>query len=159
MKSSAKTPQEFLDSLPPERRQVIAAVRKVIRDHLPEGYREMMDWGGLVYAIPLEVYPDTYNKAPLCYAALTAQKNYCSLYLMRTYGDAKAERWLRDRFTKAGKTLDMGKACIRFKSVDDLDLDAVGTLVAGTTPEEWIAIYEASRAKKTHAPRMKSSGR
>ena len=152
MKSGASTVQEYLAELPAERRRVISKVRKVIRDHLPKGYEEMMGWGGLVYGIPLERYPDTYNKAPLCYAGLTAQKNYYSLYLMCAYGDPERERWLRDRFAKAGKKLDMGKACIRFKSVDDLELDAVATLIAGTTPEEWIAIYEKSR-ERTKRPK------
>jgi hypothetical protein len=33
---------------------------------------------------------------------------------------------LKDAFAKAGKKLDMGKSCLRFKKVEDLPLDAIG---------------------------------
>ena len=41
----------------------------------------------------------------------------------------------------------MGKSCIRFKTLDDLPLDALGEIIAGTPPDEFIARYEASRAR------------
>jgi hypothetical protein len=102
----------------------------------------------LNYGIPLSRFPNTYNGQPLCYAALAAQKNYCSLYLMSVYGDKKHEAKLRDGFKAAGKKLDMGKSCVRFKSSDDLPLDVVGDLIASVPVEKWIAIYEASRKRK-----------
>jgi hypothetical protein len=40
----------------------------------------------------------------------------------------------------------MGKACIRFKRAADLPLDVIGDLVAGVSPEAYIAVYEKSRA-------------
>ena len=69
------TPTEYLASLPPERRAVIANVRAVVRKHLPKGYVETMNGEMLSYEIPLRVFPDTYNKQPLMYMALAAQKN------------------------------------------------------------------------------------
>ncbi len=45
MRSDAKTFEEYLDSLPNERRQAIEQVREVISRNLPEGYEEAMDWG------------------------------------------------------------------------------------------------------------------
>ena len=41
----------------------------------------------------------------------------------------------------------MGKYCLRFRSMDDLPLDAIARLVASTPPEAYIARYEATRAK------------
>jgi hypothetical protein len=93
------------------------------------------------------VYSSTYNKQPLAYLALAAQKNYNAIYMMRVYGDTQQEKKLRDAFKQAGKKCDMGKSCIRFKSANDLPLTAIGELVASTTPKEWIAIFEASRRK------------
>jgi len=42
--------------------------------------------GTIGWTIPLSRYPDTYNKQPICYVALSSQKNYCSLYLMGAFG-------------------------------------------------------------------------
>ena len=145
-KSVATTVEEYLGELPDERRAVVAAVRDVVRRHLPEGYHETMNWGMISYEIPLARYPVTYNKQPLSYAALAAQKNHYAVYLMPAGDPGQAAR-LRDAFAKAGKKLDVGKACIRFKSLDDIPLDAIGDVVAAFPPEKWIEIYEASRTK------------
>ena len=145
--SQASTVDEYLGSLPPERREVISTVREVIRRNLPPGYEETMAWGMIGYGIPLERYPNTYNGQPLGYVALAAQKNHYSLYLMGVYGDPEREKWLAEEFRTAGKKLDMGKSCVRFKKLDDLPLDAIGKVVASVPPEKYIEIYEASRAR------------
>jgi len=146
--SSASTAEEYLAELPPERAEVMSVLRALILENLPEGYVESMNWGMLCYEIPLERYPKTYNGQPLGIAALAAQKHYYSLYLMGEYADPAAERRLRDGFAKAGKKLDMGKSCLRFKTLDDLPLDVIAAAIAAATPDEQIARYEAARARK-----------
>lgn len=146
-KSSAATVEEYLAELPEDRRAVVSAVRDVVVRNLPEGYRESLNWGMISYEIPLERYPNTYNKQPLSYAALAAQKNYYALYLTGSYADPEGEGWLRSEFEKAGKKLDMGKSCVRFRRLEDLPLDVIGRAVASTPPEALIARYEASRRK------------
>ena len=141
--SAATTVEGYLASLPAGRRAVVSAVRDVVREHLPAGYREAMSWGMIGYGIPLERYPDTYNGQPLCYVALAAQKNYFSLYLTCNAGDTQR---LKEAFERAGKRLDMGKSCLRFKSLADLPLPAIGELIASVPPEELIARYERTRA-------------
>ena len=147
-KSSATTVEEYLAELPDERRTVVAAVRDVVRRHLPEGYREAMNWGMISYEVPLERYPDTYNGQPLSYAALAAQKNYYALYLPSVYQSPGQEAWLREEFARAHKRLDMGKSCLRFKRLEDLPLDVIGRVVASTPPEQFIARHEASRQRQ-----------
>ena len=147
VQSTATTAEQYLAELPEERRSEIAAVRDVVRRNLPEGYRETMDWGMLSWGVPLERYPDTYNKQPLCYISLAAQKNYNALYLMGVYGDAEREQKLQRGFADAGKKLDMGKSCVRFKLAADLPLEVIGELVASMPPDDLIARYEASRRR------------
>jgi hypothetical protein len=147
MKSGASTAQEYLAELPDDRRAVVSAVRDVVVRNLPDGYEESVGFGMLNYTIPLERYPNTYNKQPLSYVALAAQKNYYSLYLTGAYMDAERTRSLADEFERAGKKLDMGKSCVRFKKLDDLPLDVIGRAVASTPPDDFIAQYEASRRK------------
>jgi hypothetical protein len=146
-RSSATTVEHYLAELPAERRDVVSAVRDVVRRNLPRGFQERMNWGMISYELPLERYPNTYNGQPLSYAALAAQKNYYALYLMNAVQDSEQEAFLRDAFRKAGKKLDMGKSCLRFKRLDDLPLDAIARVVASTPPEKFIAQYEASRSR------------
>ena len=143
--SKATTVEQYLAELPPERRAVMARVRDALNAVMPAGYREGMGYGMMGWDVPLETYPNTYNKQPLAYAGLAAQKNSYSLYLTCAYSDpARAER-LRAAAAAMGKKLDMGKSCIRFKRVEDLPLDAICDEIASTTPAEFIQIYEKAR--------------
>lgn len=139
------TAEEFLAALPPDRAEQLGQLRELILRKLPEGYEEQVDFGMLAYVIPLETYPETYNKHPLMYAALASQKRHMALYLMNVYGDEETLHWFTAGFTAAGKKLDMGKACVRFKKLDDLPLDFIGEVIARTPVSEYIAGYEASR--------------
>jgi hypothetical protein len=147
MKSSATSVEGYLRQLPEERRIVVAAVREVIRENVPAGYREGFSWGAITWEVPLERYPDTYNGQPLCYVALAAQKNHYAVYLMCVYGDPAATEWLKGEFEKAGKKLDMGKSCVRFRKLDDLPLGVIGKAVARIRLKDYLARYEAARAK------------
>jgi hypothetical protein len=124
---------------------VLSAVRKVVKSSLPKGYEEAMTSGMIGYGIPLSRYPKTYNKQPLSYVALARQKNHYALYLMCAYMDPVQTAALEDGFQKAGKKLDMGKSCLRFKSLEDLPLDVIGSVVASTPVERYIEIYEGTR--------------
>jgi hypothetical protein len=144
-RSNAKTPAAYLKELPADRRREVARVREMIRKHLPAGYRETMNWGMITYEVPLDRHPKTYNGQPLCFAALAAQKNYLSLYLMPV--DAAALARLKAAFETAGKKLDMGKSCIRFKRADDLPLDALGAEIAAVPVDKFVSYVEASRRR------------
>ena len=144
-RSQATTVEEYLDELADDRRETVEAVRDVVNANLPDGYEETVQFGMISYVVPLERYPKTYNRQALQYAGLASQKNYVSLYLMNVYGDQETERWFLDRYKASGKRLDMGKSCVRFKSVDDLPLDLVGEAVARTSVDEYIAVYETAR--------------
>jgi uncharacterized protein YdhG (YjbR/CyaY superfamily) len=147
VKSSAKTVQAYLDELPEQQREVVSRVRDLILANLPEGYQESMNWGMITYEIPLERYPKTYNKQPLGYIALAAQKNHYALYLMGCYADSEQEVKLRQGFEQAGKKFDMGKSCLRFKKLEDLPFDVLAPVIASLTPDEFIAVYEAARQR------------
>lgn len=148
MQSTAPTVEEYLESLPADRREAIEAVRAVICENLPEGYEEGMQYGMIGYYIPLSRYPNTYNGQALGYVALASQKNYMSLYLMGVYGNEERERSFREGFASRGKKLNMGKSCVRFKKLDDLPLDVIGETIAQISVEDYLRWYEASRTKK-----------
>ena len=147
-RSSATTVQGYLDELAPDRRAVGSAVRDVILRHLPEGYVETMAWGMISYGVPLSRYAGPGNGQPLAYAGLAAQKNYYVVYLMNVYQGSYGEGRLKKGFEKAGKKLDMGKSCVRFRSLDDLPLDVIGEAIASTPVDEHIKVFEAAHAKR-----------
>ena len=141
-----ETVEEYLAGLPDDRAGQIRQLRELILQHLPEGYAEVIDFGMISYVIPLDTYPDTYNGHPLMYAALASQKRHMSLYLMNVYGDEGTLRWFTEGFSAAGKKLDMGKACVRFKKLDDLPMGLIGEVIARTPVADYIAGYESARA-------------
>jgi hypothetical protein len=146
-KTKAASVKDYLSSLPDDKRTVMQTVRDTVVRNLPKGYRETMASGFITYEVPLERLPDTYNGHPLWYAALASQKNYYTLHLMSVYGSADRTGRLQKEFAKRGKRLDMGKACVRFKSLDDLPLDVIGDVIAATPLDDFVAAYHASRAR------------
>jgi hypothetical protein len=141
-RSAAGTVATYLVALPAERREAISSLRQLILQRLPPGFEECMEFGMINYVVPLSRYPKTYNGKPLSLAALASQKQYMSLYLMAVYGDPEAERGLSEGFRRAGKRLDMGKSCLRFRSLADLPLDVVGDALARVSVDQYIALYE-----------------
>jgi len=154
--SKATTAAAYLAELPAERRAVISAVRDVVNAHLPKGYVEGMLYGMLAWYVPLARYPNTYNGQPIGTAGLAAQKNYYALYLMGVYGDRATEAWFRTAFAKAGKKLDMGKSCVRFKKLDDLPLDVIGETIARLPAEKLIALHDSVHGGSARKIRAKS---
>jgi uncharacterized protein YdhG (YjbR/CyaY superfamily) len=158
VQSAAATVDEYLASLPEDRRGDIARVRDVVRANLPAGYEERMLWGMISWVIPLSRYPDTYNKQPLCLAGLASQKHHMALYLMTVYGDPALERSFRAGFKAAGKQLDMGKSCVRFTAADELALDVVADTIRKVSVDDYIANYErVTRAARKPKPRPKAA--
>jgi Domain of unknown function (DU1801) len=147
-RSSATTVGAYLEELPAERRAVISAVRDTILRHLPDGYVESMNWGMISYEVPWARFSETGNGQPLSYAALAAQKNYYAVYLMNVYQGSYGEGRLKAGFAKAGKKLDMGKSCVRFRGLDDLPLDVIGEAIASTPVDEHIRVFETARSTR-----------
>lgn len=146
MQSSIKTPREYIDSLPPDRKEAISNIREVILKNLPEGFEEVIGYGMLGYIVPHAIYPKGYNcnpKVPLPYMNLGSQKNFIVLHALSVYNDSKLLDWFVNEYPKHCKTkLDMGKGCIRFKKMDDIPLQLIGELTAKLTVQQWITICE-----------------
>lgn len=159
VQSAAKTVEQYLAQLPPDRRAELVRVRDVVRAHLPRGYEEGMLYGMIGWYIPLSRYPDTYNGQPLCLAGLASQKQSNSLYLMTVYGDKNLEKTFKAGFKAAGKKLDMGKSCVRFKTADALALEVIGDTIEKVSVERYIASYEKVKPRKQTATTASRSSR
>ncbi len=130
---------KYLAGLPEDRSSAIAAVRAVILKNLPKGYAETMSFGMITYEVPLAIQPKTYNGKPLMYAALASQKNHMAIYLCGLYCFPGAEEKFATAWKATGRKLDMGKSCLRFKKLDDLDLDLIAATIKSTPVPDFIA--------------------
>lgn len=158
MHSDATTVTEYLASLPEDRRRAMKAVRTVIRANLPKGLVEAMNWGMIVYEVPLKTCPDTYNGQPLAYAALASQKQYMSVYLMGIYGSDELRADFERSYRASGKRMDIGKACVRFRTLEDLPIDVVANAIGALTIEEFIAMHDQSASlRKARGRRNRSA--
>ena len=150
------TVDDYIDSLPEERRIAIRAVREAVNSRLPPGYEEGIVYDMISWFVPWTRLAETYNNQPLCVASLGAQKNHMALYMMSVYGDDKLKAWFEKAYKASGKKLDMGKSCVRFKKLEDLPLDVIGDAIAKVPVDTYVAAYEKARAntaggKKTAA--------
>ena len=73
---------------------------------------------------------------------------------------ARSAQRFKDGFARAGKKLDAGKSCVRFKSPDDLALDAIAETIATLPVDDFIALYERTRttAQKGRAAKKDPGG-
>ena len=129
-------------------------MREAILTNLPKGYKECMNYGMIGYVVPHSLYPAGYHCDPkllLPLACLGSQKNHMAIHLMNVYGDPATEKWFRKAWQASGKKLDMGKACVRFKKLEDVPLDVIGQVIARMPVKNYIAAIEkrlAARPKK-----------
>ncbi len=162
MQSKAATVAEYLAQLPPDRREAIQDVRKVILENLDKDYEEGMSYGMIGYYVPHRVYPAGYHctpSLPLPFAGLASQKGYMALYLMSAYGTPGEGAWFRQAWAKTGKKLDMGKSCVRFRKLDDLALDVIGEAIRRMPVAKYIANYEAVLGKTSYRAKGKATPR
>ena len=148
MQSTAKTPNEYFDTLPEDRRPVMMTLRKVIGKNLPKGFAEVMQYGMPGWVVPHSMYPAGYHcdpKQPLPFLGIASQKQYIAVYHMGIYADPTLLEWFRTEYAKQSNAkLDMGKSCIRFRKPDQIPMSLIGELASKVTPRRWIEIYERS---------------
>lgn len=147
MKSGEDTVAGYIASLPENRAVVISEIRDLVNKHIKSGFEETMRWGMISWEIPLSQYPNTYNKQPLNYIGLAAQKNNYSLYLMSCYVSEKEGKEFEAAYKSSGKRMDIGKSCVRFKSVEDLPLPLITKYIKRYSAKEFIAIHDSVRRK------------
>lgn len=164
MQSKATTVKQYLTELPADRRTVISAVREMILSNLDSAYAEGMQYGMIGYYVPHSVFPAGYHcdpRQPLPFASLTSQKNYMSLHLMCLYGGCDGNsnplnNWFQEAWKRTGKKLDMGKACIRFKSLDDLALDVLGEAIRRVPAKKFIEQYAMTMQSNKKPPKARA---
>lgn len=151
MQISAKSTEDYISKIPEERREAFAKLVEVIRQNIPEGFSETMQYSMPAWNISLEDYPNGYHctpNTPLPFLSIGNQKNSVNLYHMGIYADKNLYDWFVSEFPKhSKKKLDMGKSCIRFKKPEDIPFELIGELLQKMSPKQWIELYEQNLKK------------
>lgn len=151
MAKQFKNIEEYVHQVPEERQEAFQKLLKVIRDHLPEGFQEEINYNMPGWVVPHSIFPDGYHcdpKLPLPFLNLANQKGFIAVYSMGIYSDSKILNWFTEEYPKhAKRKLDMGKSCIRFKKMDDIPYELIGELIGKMSLETWVDKYQRSRAK------------
>jgi uncharacterized protein YdhG (YjbR/CyaY superfamily) len=146
MQYKAISPEDYISQIPKERQEAMKKLRKVIKDNLPKGFEEGMNYNMIGYYVPHSIYPNGYHcdtKLPLPFMNIASQKNFMALYHMGMYAKKEILDWFTSEYPKHCKyKLDMGKSCVRFKKIEDIPYDLIGQLTAKMSVDEWIQVYE-----------------
>jgi hypothetical protein len=146
MKSDATTVEQYMESLPEDRKLAMGKLRNIIKKNLPKGFKEVMAYGMIGYVVPHTIYPAGYHcdvKMPLPFMNLASQKNFIAVYSMAIYSNPAISKWFTSEYAKrVNSKLVMGKSCLRFTKTENIPFDLIGELCTKVTVAEWIATYE-----------------
>lgn len=152
MQVPGNNPEEYIENIPKERKEVFSALRDAILSNMPPELEERMSYGMIGYVIPKSVYPNGYHvnpELPLPFANLASQKNFIAFYHMGLYANEDVMNWFVEEYKNRCKyKLDMGKSCVRFKKMEDIPVDLIGELMTKISAQEWIDMYERAILKK-----------
>lgn len=140
--------EAYLSALTDERRNAVSKIMDVLKENLPEGFSEELNYGMIGYVVPHSLYPSGYHcdpKLPLPFINVASQKHFVGLYHMGIYADEEILKWFTEEYPNHCKyKLDMGKSCIRFKKLEDIPYDLIAELSKKISPAQWIGMYESS---------------
>nr|WP_299342502.1 DUF1801 domain-containing protein [Allomuricauda sp.] len=146
MTIEAKTPDEYIEKLPENRKEAVSKLRETVKTNLPQGFEECISYKMIGYVVPHSLYPSGYHcdpKLPLPFINIASQKHFVALYHSGIYANQELSDWFTAEYPKYVKTkLDMGKSCIRFKNPDTIPFGLIAELCQKMTPEDWISLYE-----------------
>jgi len=117
--TKAKTVAEYIAAVPADRKETILQLHNFIRKTVPKlkshfAYN-MLGYGSFSY----KNYKKELITCPT--VALANQKNYVSLYVC----SIDAGQYVAEKYKKELGKVSVGKSCIRFKKIEDVNLPAL----------------------------------
>ncbi len=136
MKVDAESIEEFFAAAGEQREPVLRELDKLIQDAAPEMKRELIDMtGGAMLGYGKFHYQYTSGREGDWWTIVLAnQKNHLSLYVCALAGDEYLSEVYGDKLGK----VSIGKSCIRFKKIEDLNLEQITNIVREAS--EWFKI-------------------
>ncbi|MEM9066030.1 MAG: DUF1801 domain-containing protein [Planctomycetota bacterium] len=162
MPSKQSSIDAYLKGLPADRRETLEAVREVVLKNLPKGYAETVQYGMIGYGVPHGIYPAGYHcnpSEPVPFLSLANQKNHMALYMFCLYTDEGELARFVEEWKATGKKLDMGKSCVRFKTLEDVPLQVIGRAIKRIPVKKFIASYEAGLGERANRATYKKGSK
>ena len=113
---------DYIQDLPDDRRDMVRAVHERVRAAVPD--LEVRMWDRFIGYRAYHYRYASGREGDWFPIGLANNKRYVSLYLCAVDEDGYLAEANADRLGK----VDVGKSCIRFKTLDDLNLDVVDEL-------------------------------
>ena len=126
MKSNAKNPTEYINSLDEPRKKEIKKLHGFIRKTVPN-LKPHMKYGMLGYGSYHYKYASG-REGDWFVVGLANQKNYISLYACMSDG----KQYVAEKHKKDLPKANIGKSCIRFRKLEDVDLKIIKQLLQET---------------------------
>lgn len=143
--------QTYMEQVDEKWKESFARLVDTVERHIPSGFEQIMQYGGIGFVVPMSIYPHGYHvtpDTPLPFIGLAAQKRHLAVYHMGIYADPELLTWFQEEYARVMPTkLNMGKSCIRFTNPNTIPYELIGELVSKMTPEQWIQLYERERVK------------
>lgn len=122
-KTKAKTVKEYLDAVPEDRKELINFLHDFIQKSAPKlkphfAYN-MLGYGSFPYK--------NYKKEDITWPviSLANQKNYVSIYVC----SVDKGLYVAEMYKKELGKVSVGKSCIRFKKLEDIDLQTLKKVI------------------------------
>lgn len=121
--TKAKTVKEYLDAVPQERKDAILFMHEFIQKAAPE-LKSHFAYNMLGYgSFPYRNYKKELIDWPV--VSLANQKNYISLYVCAVENG----KYLAEKHKKELGKVSVGKSCLRFKKVEDVNLPVLKKVI------------------------------
>lgn len=121
--TSAKTTQEYIDLIAEPRRMEIKKLHEFIQKCVPK-LKPQMQSGMIGYGNYHYKYPSG-REGDWSAVLLASHKNYISVYAC----GVKDGRYIAEVHKKDFPKASIGKSCIRFKKVNDIDLKVLAEII------------------------------
>lgn len=121
--TKAKTPKEYIEMIEEPRRGEIEALHALIQKTAPK-LKPHIQSGMIGYGSYHYVYASG-KEGDWPVIALASQKNYISLYVMASDG----KQYLAEKYKKKLPKANIGRSCVRFKKLEDVDLTILTALI------------------------------
>jgi len=129
--SKAKTHEEYIAGVEEKRRGDIRRLHDLVREVAPE-LEPTMAFGMLGYGTVHYRYASG-REGDWMKIGIANNKQYISLYCCAAEDGGYVAEQYRERLPKA----NIGRACVRFKRLSDLDLDALKDLIRRAAAADW----------------------
>lgn len=121
--TKAQTPEEYIEMIDEPRRSEIRAlydfIQKIIPDQKPQITAGMIGFGKYHYK------SKSGREGDWSIICLASQKNYISVYACAADG----KKYVAEKYKKELPKASIGRSCIRFKKVSDIDLKILEKII------------------------------